>query len=156
MSIYLDNAATTRPSDAVRAAMGAALGEGEGWGNPSSLHRVGIGAARLVEGRAERARVDAEEQLALLHQRALAVVPGEQVALHLRPDLGVDVALGRPDELAHDAHVALRDGRHHDGYGRRGRRRGAAASGQCDGEGRFREGSACRAHDISWWSDSSA
>lgn len=47
MAIYLDNAATTRPSAAVRAAMDEAL-EGT-WGNPSSLHRVGLAAARLVD-----------------------------------------------------------------------------------------------------------
>lgn len=51
MAIYLDNAATTRPSDAVRAAMAEALEET--WGNPSSLHRVGLAAARLVEGARE-------------------------------------------------------------------------------------------------------
>jgi cysteine desulfurase len=48
MTIYLDNAATTRPSDSVRAAMAEALEET--WGNPSSLHRVGLAAARLVDG----------------------------------------------------------------------------------------------------------
>jgi cysteine desulfurase len=44
--IYLDNAATTQPHPAVVEAMSRALGEE--WGNPSSLHRRGLAAERLV------------------------------------------------------------------------------------------------------------
>lgn len=46
MNIYLDNAATTRPCEA--AVNAAFYGMVEGWGNPSSLHRMGIDAERLV------------------------------------------------------------------------------------------------------------
>ncbi|MEO0513240.1 MAG: cysteine desulfurase family protein [Planctomycetota bacterium] len=45
--IYLDNNATTRPSAAVREAMGLALAEF--WQNPSSVHRGGQEARREVE-----------------------------------------------------------------------------------------------------------
>lgn len=43
--IYLDNAATTKPSEAAAKAMLAAA---EYFGNPSSLHRLGIEAEKLV------------------------------------------------------------------------------------------------------------
>lgn len=47
MSIYLDNAATTRPSDAAIDAMShASL---EQWGNPSSVHSAGVVAHRALE-----------------------------------------------------------------------------------------------------------
>ncbi len=45
--IYLDNNATTRPSDAVRSAMLAALEDT--WHNPSSVHRPGQAARHAVE-----------------------------------------------------------------------------------------------------------
>jgi cysteine desulfurase len=45
--IYLDNAATTRPAEAVLAAMLPFLREG--FGNASSLHRRGVEAARAIE-----------------------------------------------------------------------------------------------------------
>lgn len=61
--IYLDNAATTRPHPAVVAAMTRALGEE--FGNPSSLHRLGLAAERLVSA--------AREAVA----RTLAVAPEE-------------------------------------------------------------------------------
>ena len=44
--IYLDNASTTRPSPAVREAMLACLEKD--WGNPSSLHRKGVEAERVI------------------------------------------------------------------------------------------------------------
>jgi cysteine desulfurase len=47
VSIYLDNAATTRVADEVAAIMLACLRED--FGNPSSAHRLGIGAARRVK-----------------------------------------------------------------------------------------------------------
>lgn len=46
--IYLDNAATTAPDPAVVRAMVHALAEE--YGNPSSLHRRGLGAERLITG----------------------------------------------------------------------------------------------------------
>lgn len=47
MSIYLDNAATTKPHPAVIQAVTDAL---QGcWGNPSSLHRMGLNAQLLVD-----------------------------------------------------------------------------------------------------------
>lgn len=45
--IYLDNSATTKPSDASLAKMREALSAY--WGNPSSVHRAGDGAHRLLE-----------------------------------------------------------------------------------------------------------
>ena len=45
--IYLDNAATTRPCEAAVQATLRALTED--WGNPSSVHRLGISAARLLQ-----------------------------------------------------------------------------------------------------------
>lgn len=44
--IYLDNAATTRPCEAAVAAITETLVRD--WGNPSSVHRFGIDAARLL------------------------------------------------------------------------------------------------------------
>jgi cysteine desulfurase len=55
--IYLDNHATTPPDPLVLEAMRPAL-EGEGFGNPSSTHGVGVAARRLLESaRAEVARI---------------------------------------------------------------------------------------------------
>ncbi len=45
--IYLDNAATTRPSTEVIEAMARVMAEG--LGNPSSLHRPGVAAAERIE-----------------------------------------------------------------------------------------------------------
>ena len=45
--VNLDNNATTRPLLEVADAVGRALREE--WGNPSSVHRVGIAARRIVE-----------------------------------------------------------------------------------------------------------
>ncbi|MBR3267894.1 MAG: cysteine desulfurase [Oscillospiraceae bacterium] len=47
MSIYLDSAATTRPGEACIAAMTEAMRIS--WGNPSSLHRVGLEAQLRME-----------------------------------------------------------------------------------------------------------
>lgn len=50
---YLDNAATTRPCpEAVQAVMEAME---RGYGNPSSLHRLGAAAARAIAGARESA-----------------------------------------------------------------------------------------------------
>lgn len=54
MSIYLDNAATTRPSEA---SMEAALrASREQWGNPSSVHSAGVAAHRALERDRETVR----------------------------------------------------------------------------------------------------
>lgn len=50
--IYLDNAATTKPSEAACRAATAAF---EAFGNPSSLHRLGLEAEKLVKGAAKNA-----------------------------------------------------------------------------------------------------
>lgn len=47
MSIYLDNAATTKPHPAVIKAVSEAMQDF--WGNPSSLHRMGLEAQLLVD-----------------------------------------------------------------------------------------------------------
>ena len=44
--IYLDNAATTRPCAEAVAAANEAMQTL--WGNPSSLHKLGVDAARLL------------------------------------------------------------------------------------------------------------
>ena len=46
MEVYLDNSATTRPSDAVVAAMSAAMTQT--WHNPSALYRPAMAAEKLV------------------------------------------------------------------------------------------------------------
>ncbi len=48
MAIYLDNAATTRPSSAVIGAVTHCMSEV--YGNPSSLHRMGLDAQLLMDG----------------------------------------------------------------------------------------------------------
>ncbi len=48
--IYLDNASTTKPSEAVRAAV---IGAMEGFGNPSSMHGLGISAEKLIKDSAD-------------------------------------------------------------------------------------------------------
>ncbi len=48
--IYLDNASTTKPSEAAKAAVLEAM---EQFGNPSSLHGVGIKAEKIVESARE-------------------------------------------------------------------------------------------------------
>lgn len=45
-TIYLDNAATTRPAEETRTAVQAALEKT--WGNPSSAHTLGVAAERIV------------------------------------------------------------------------------------------------------------
>ena len=49
--IYLDNASTTKPSDAAKAAAMAAMCE---FGNPSSLHRLGMNAEKTVTAAKEK------------------------------------------------------------------------------------------------------
>ncbi len=54
MSIYLDNAATTRPSEAAIEA--AARASREQWGNPSSVYSAGVAAHRALERDRETVR----------------------------------------------------------------------------------------------------
>lgn len=49
--IYLDNASTTMPAEAVKAAVCAAM---ETFGNPSSLHRLGLDAEKIVTSAREK------------------------------------------------------------------------------------------------------
>jgi hypothetical protein len=71
---------------------------------------AGRASLGLVDGGLEGARVDLEQRLTLLHQVAFAVVLLDQVAGHLRPDDGIDVAVERADPFHVDRHVLLRDG----------------------------------------------
>lgn len=48
--IYLDNAATTKPS---QAAIDAVISAAENFGNPSSLHRIGLDAEKLIKASAK-------------------------------------------------------------------------------------------------------
>ena len=79
------------------------------------------GPLGLVVRRLELAGIDLEESFPGLDEIALLVVPAEDVALDLRPDLGVDEAVERADPFPVDGHVFLRDGRDLDGRRRRGR-----------------------------------
>lgn len=56
MEVYLDNSATTRPSDAVVTAMSAALSET--WHNPSALYRPALAAEKMISA-ARKACLDA-------------------------------------------------------------------------------------------------
>ena len=63
MAAYLDNAATTRPCDAATAAMKKALTDI--YGNPSSLHLMGLEAEKAVnEARANIAAALIRQKLA--------------------------------------------------------------------------------------------
>ncbi len=48
--IYLDNAATTKPS---KAAVDAVISAAENFGNPSSLHRIGLDAEKIIKASAK-------------------------------------------------------------------------------------------------------
>ena len=52
LMIYLDNASTTKPS---KAAADACMKAIECFGNPSSLHRLGMEAEKLIKSSAETA-----------------------------------------------------------------------------------------------------
>ena len=84
---------------------------------------------RLARAAWNGRRIDPEQQLALLDELALVVLPRDQVAGNLRADLGIDRALGRAEPLGHHREVARLDGRDHD-LGRRGRRRRLLAPDQ--------------------------
>lgn len=49
--IYLDNASTTKPSEAVKEAV---MGAVETFGNPSSLHRLGLDAEKIITSAKEK------------------------------------------------------------------------------------------------------
>ena len=84
---------------------------------------LGERALGLVVRRLELPRVDLEEGVAGFDGEAFPVDLLEQVALDLRTDLGVDVAVERADPLLVDRDVLLGDGRHlHRGRRRRRRR----------------------------------
>lgn len=101
--IYLDNNATTRPTEGVRRAVEGALRDS--WANPSSVHRAGQGARRVLE----RAR---ESVARLIGARARDVVftsgGTESIDLAIRGALG---ATGRrvvvTDDVEHEAVRAL-------------------------------------------------
>jgi hypothetical protein len=88
----------------------------------------------LVGGSLERPRVDLEQEVARLDQRAFRVVLAHEVPRHTSPDLRVDGANQRPDILDGDRHVALYDRLDlHDGRRWRcGRTRRIATSGSGD------------------------
>ena len=122
------------------------------------LHQIRLrllqGAAPLVELRLELARVDLEQQLPALHHRPFLVGLGQQVALHLRTDDGVDVAAEGADPLLEDRHVLLHDLHHLHVHRRRrlGLLAGLAAAAERqqrdDGERAFHASSIRRSDDI--------
>jgi hypothetical protein len=84
--------------------------------------------ARLRQRALERPPVDLEEDIPPPDPCALAVVALDQVSGHLRPDLGVDVAIEGGEPLASDLDAFGRHGHDADGRGGwRRRRRGLAA-----------------------------
>ena len=56
MLVYLDNSATTRPYDAVTAAMTEAMKDN--FGNPSSLHSLGLQAEKEVAAQKQKKEKD--------------------------------------------------------------------------------------------------
>ena len=88
----------------------------------------------LIEHRLKRPRIDLKQQLSFLDERAFGVVLREQIAGHLRLDLGVDHPVERADPFAVDRNILLLHVYDlHLGWGwrlRLSRRRGAAASNQ--------------------------
>jgi cysteine desulfurase len=76
--IYLDNNATTRPSDGVAAAMVGALTEY--WHNPSSVHRAGMAARRQVD-------------LARADVAALIGVPAKEIVFTSGGTEAIDLAI---------------------------------------------------------------
>src|SRR5437870_1205057 len=84
LEIYLDNAATTRPSESVVQAMLPFLRER--FGNPSSLHRRGVAASRAIEdARVLVARAKAKRPGIVVHS------DGVQALGKLEPPRGVDL-----------------------------------------------------------------
>jgi cysteine desulfurase len=73
-TIYLDNAATTRPADEVMAAMAEALRDA--WANPSSVHREG----QAVRRRLELARAEVAELIGCLDRELMFVSGGTEAA----------------------------------------------------------------------------
>lgn len=103
--IYLDNNATTRPSAGVVEAVSRAMRET--WGNPSSVHRMGMEAKRALEG--ARAQV-----AGLIGARARGVVftgsGTEAIAMALRGSLLAQKGMGRDTVVTSRVeHAAVRD-----------------------------------------------
>ena len=84
----------------------------------------------LIHSRLERSRIDLEEQVTALDQRALAIVLADQMAADARADLRVDVADQRPYPLGGDRHVLLDHCLDFDHRGR-GRRDGGRVATAC-------------------------
>ena len=63
--------------------------------------RAALGEVRLRLGQRalERPPVDFEQHLAFADERAFAVIAFDEIARHLRPNLGVDVAVERRNPL---------------------------------------------------------
>src|SRR5205823_5005425 len=90
------------------------------------LGEAGPGLLEVRFGLGERGvrmpRVDLEEELASPDEAPLLVDAAQEIAFDLRPDLGVDLARGRPDPLAIDRLVPLERGGDEHLRGRRGLR----------------------------------
>jgi cysteine desulfurase len=102
--IYLDNNATTRPSDAVVAAVTRA--NLEFWQNPSSVHRAGQAARQQVE----LARASLAELIGA-RARELTLTSGgtEAIDLAIRGVLGAMPRERRPLVTTRTEHAAVRD-----------------------------------------------
>jgi len=91
--IYLDNNATTRPDDAVAQAVTETMREH--WGNPSSVHRLGLDARRVLD----TARAQAAALLGVKERGLMFTGSGtESISIALRGVLGAMRKRGR-DEI---------------------------------------------------------
>lgn len=105
--IYLDNSATTKPSDASLAKMREALSAY--WGNPSSVHRVGDGAHRLLEE--ARANVGLTLGIRRPADGSIIFTSGGSEANSLAM-LGSVYAKNRPDKGGSRGKIFISDGEH--------------------------------------------
>ena len=105
--IYLDNSATTKPSDASLTKMREALSAY--WGNPSSVHRVGDGAHRLLEE--ARANVGMTFGIRRPADGSIIFTSGGSEANSLAM-LGSVYAKNRPEKSGSRGKVFISDGEH--------------------------------------------
>src|ERR1035438_4678260 len=106
---------------------------------------VGVGLGLLELG-LELARIDLEQELALRDEAPLLVDAPQEISLHVRADVRVDVALRRADPLPENRLVALDRGRHDD---LRRRRRGGLRARAGEGRERKDEDEKASGHAIS-------
>ncbi len=102
----------------------------------------------LLQCGLEGARVDLEEDLALLDDGALAVVLLDEIAGDLRLDVGIDEAVEGADPLVGDGDIGLLDGDDIDGHGAHSAGGGCRLRVVATGKERDRESSGCSEKDV--------